>query len=198
MANLRPDRLIAWLLLAAACASAGAQDRANLPIQLKASSLDFDSQKGVVEYGAVTIVQGGITISADRAVTTGVDFEDSKWQFSGTVRITTPESALASDTAEVRFAGGEIQSAAVTGGPATFEQKRNEDLAQGRARRIDYDLKRGAVELAGDAWLTDGKTEITGEKLVYSTTNQRVVSQEQVLITIQPGEAAPDKPKPEP
>lgn len=198
MAALRPDRLIAWLLLAAACAGAGAQDRAELPIQLKASSLDFDSQKGVVEYGTVTITQGGIRISADRAVTTGVDFDDSKWQFSGTVRITTPESALASDTAEVRFAGGEIQSAAVTGGPATFEQKRDEDFARGRAIRIDYDLKRGTVELAGDAWLSDGKTEITGEKLVYSTANQRVVSQEQVVITIQPGEVAPDKPKPEP
>jgi len=198
MLNLRPERLIAWLLLAAASAGAGAQDRAELPIQLKASSLDFDSQKGVVEYGTVEITQGGIRISADRAVTTGVDFDDSKWQFSGTVRITTPESALASDTAEVRFAGGEIQSAAVTGGPATFEQKRNEDLAQGRARQIAYDLKRGTVELAGDAWLSDGKTEITGEKLVYSTANQRVISQEEVLITIQPGEAAPDRPKPEP
>ncbi len=198
MASLRPDRLIVWLLLAAASPVAGAQDRTSLPIQLKASSLDFDSQKGVVEYGAVTITQGGIKISADRAVTTGVDFEDSKWQFSGTVRITTPESALASDTAEVKFSGGEIQIAAITGGPATFEQKRNEDLAQGRARRIDYDLKRGTVELTGDAWLTDGKTEITGEKLVYSTANQRVVSQEQVLITIQPGEVAPDKAKPEP
>jgi lipopolysaccharide transport protein LptA len=198
MANLRPERLIAWLLLAAACAGAGAQDRAELPIQLKASSLDFDSQKGVVEYGLIEITQGGIRISADRAVTTGVDFDDSKWQFSGNVSITTPESALASDSAEVRFAGGEIQSAAVTGGPATFEQKRNADLAQGRATRIDYDLKRGTVELAGDAWLSDGKTEITGEKLVYSTANQRVVSQKEVLITIQPGEVAPDKPKPEP
>jgi lipopolysaccharide transport protein LptA len=201
MATLRPELLIVGLLLAAACAGAGAQDLAEQPIQLKASSLDFDSQKGVVEYGAVTITQGEIRISADRAVTTmttGVDFNDSKWQFSGTVRITTPESALASDTAEVRFAGGEIQSAAITGGPATFEQKRNEDLARGRAKRIDYDLKRGTVELAGDAWVTDGKTEITGEKLVYSTANQRVVSQEQVLITIQPGEVAPDKAKPEP
>lgn len=198
MATLRPDRLAIWLLLAGACAGAGAQERTDLPIQLKASSLDFDSQKGVVEYGAVLITQGEIRISADRAVTTGVDFDDSKWQFSGAVRITTPESAIASDTAEVKFAGGEIQSAAVAGGPATFEQKRDADLAQGRARRIDYDLKRGTVELSGDAWLSDGKTEITGEKLVYSTVNQRVVSQKQVLITIQPGEGAPEQPNPEP
>jgi lipopolysaccharide transport protein LptA len=109
-----------------------------------------------------------------------------------------PESALASDTARVRFAGGEIESASVTGAPATFEQKRRDEMAQGRAKRIDYDLKRGAVELAGEAWLSDGKTEITGETLVYSTTSQRVVSQQEVRITIQPGEPAPEQPKPDP
>ena len=199
MASSRPDRLLAALLLAAACAAAsGAQETAQLPIQLKASSLNFDSQKGIVEYGAVTITQGEIRISADHAVTNGVDFQDSKWQFSGTVRISMPDSALASDTAEVKFSGGAIQSAAITGTPATFEQKRKEELAQGRASRIDYDLRRGTVELDGDAWLSDGKTEITGEKLMYSTANQRVVSREQVLITIQPGERAPEKPKPQP
>ena len=98
----------------------------------------------------------------------------------------------------MRFAGGEIQSAAVTGEPATFEQRRKEEHAQGRANRIDYDLKRGAVELTGDAWLTDGKTEVTGATLVYSTVNQRVVSREPVVITIQPGEPAAEKPQPPP
>ena len=194
MAASRLDLLAAVLL--AACAGAHAQEREQMPIQLTASSLNFDSQKGVVEYGAVTITQGEIRITADRAVTTGVDFEDSRWQFSGTVRMSMPDSAIASDTAEVRFAGGEIQSATVTGAPATFEQERDQELAKGRANRIDYDLKRGTVELAGDAWLTDGKTEIIGETLVYSTTNQRVVSQKEVVITIQPGEKPQGQPKP--
>jgi lipopolysaccharide export system protein LptA len=198
MASSRPDRLLAALLLAVAAAGAAAQEREQLPIQLTASSLNFDSQKGVVEYGAVTITQGQIRITADRAVTTGVDFQDSTWQFSGTVRISMPESELASDTAEVKFASGEIQSAAVTGVPATFEQKRKDELARGRANRIDYDMMRGTVELAGDAWLSDGKTEITGATLVYSTANQRVVSREQVVITIQPGDPAPATPQPKP
>ena len=192
-----PGRLAAALLATCACVAAGAQEREQLPIQLTASSLSFDNQKGVVEYGAVTITQGQIRITADRAVTTGVDFEDSKWQFSGTVRITLPDSAIASDEAEVKFSGGEILSAAVTGAPATFEQKRKDELARGRANRIDYDMKRGSVELAGNAWLTDGKTEITGETLVYSTASQRVVSQKEVVITIQPGEQqAGGAPKP--
>ena len=114
------------------------------------------------------------------------------------MRISTPESEIASDTARVLFAGGEIQTASVTGAPATFEQRRKEQHAQGRANRIDYDLKRGAVELTGDAWLTDGKTEVTGATLVYSTVNQRVVSREPVVITIQPGEPPADKPQPPP
>ena len=97
----------------------------------------------------------------------------------------------------MKFARGEVQSASVTGAPATFEQKRKDELARGRANRIDYDMKRGSVELAGNAWLTDGKTEITGETLVYSTASQRVVSQKEVVITIQPGEQqAGGAPKP--
>jgi len=191
-------KLAAVALLAACAAAAAAQDREQLPIQLTASSLNFNSQKGVVEYGAITITQGGIRITADRAVTTGVDFEDSRWQFNGTVRITMPDASLASETADVKFAGGEIQSATVTGAPATFEQKRKDELARGRANRIDYDLKRGTAEFAGDAWLSDGKTELTGETLTYSTANQQVVSHQPVVITIQPGEAPQTKPKPQP
>jgi lipopolysaccharide transport protein LptA len=190
-------RSLAAAALLAACAVAAAQDREQLPIQLTADGgLRFDSQSGVVEYSDVTITQGQIRITAEQATTTGVAFDDSRWQFRGAVRISMPDASIASDTAEVRFAGGEIQSAAVTGAPATFEQKRKDELAQGRANRIDYDVKRGSVELAGDAWLSDGKTEITGETLVYSTANQRVVSQKQVVITIQPGEGDPDRPKP--
>jgi lipopolysaccharide transport protein LptA len=197
MASSRPEFLLAMLMAAAGTAAAAVEPREQLPIQLTASSLNYDSNKGVVEYGAVTITQGEVRITADSAVTTGVNFDDSNWKFQGTVRISMPDGALASDTADVRFARGEVERASVTGAPATFEQKRKDELAQGRADRIDYDLKRGTVELTGSAWLSDGKTEITGETLVYSTANQAVVSQKEVVITIQPGEAANESKKPE-
>ena len=182
----------------ATAAAAAAQDREQLPVQVEARSSDFDYQNGVLKFDAITITQGAVKITAERAVATGLDFKDSSWEFSGTVRITMPDSTLASDSARVKFSAGEISSAAVTGAPATFEQRRKDEQAQGRAKRIDYDLKRGTVELAGDAWLSDGKTELTGETLVYSTANQRVVSREPVVITIQPGEAPQTKPKPQP
>jgi lipopolysaccharide transport protein LptA len=197
MASSRPELLLALLMAAAGTAAAAVEQREQHPIQLTASSLNYDSNKGVVEYGAVTITQGEVRITADSAVTTGVNFDDSNWKFQGTVRISMPDGALASDTADVRFARGEVASASVTGAPATFEQKRKDELAQGRADRIDFDMKRGTVELTGSAWLSDGKTEITGETLVYSTANQAVVSKKEVVITIQPGEAANEKKKPE-
>jgi lipopolysaccharide transport protein LptA len=187
-------RNLAFTALAAVALVAAAQEpeRDQLPIKVEARSSDFDYQKGVLVFDGITISQGEIRITAERAVASGLDFEDSRWEFDGTVRISMPESTLASDTARVRFAKGEIQSATVTGGPATFEQRRDQELAQGRANRIDYDLGRGAVELAGDAWLSDGRTEITGTTLVYSTISQRVVSRQQVVITINPNERAPE------
>lgn len=196
MAASRPELLLATLLLAAAVA--GAQERAELPIQLNASTTDFDYQNGRLKFGAITITQGEVKITAERAEATGLDFKDSSWEFSGTVRITMPEAALASDSARVRFSGGVIATAMVAGAPATFQQQREDQLAQGRALRIDYDLQRGTVELDGDAWLSDGKTEMTGGKLVYSTANQRVVSRDPVTITIQPNEPPVVQPDPEP
>lgn len=188
---------LAAIALFAACTAAAAQEREQLPIQLEARSQDLDFQKGVLKFDTVTITQGQVRITAERAVANGLDFKDSAWEFSGSVRISMPESTLASDTAEVKFAGGEVASAVVTGTPATFTQQREGQQSEGRANRIDYDLQRGTVEFSGDAWLKDGRNEVTSETLVYSTATQRVISKEPVVITIQPGEAAPEKPKPD-
>lgn len=189
MASSTP-RIAAALVACVACAAgAAAADRSRLPIKVEAKASDFDYKNNVLVFDEITISQGEIRIVAKRAEASGLNFEDSRWQFSGAVQITMPDSAMASDTARVRFAGGEIQSATVTGAPATFEQVRKDQQAHGRANRIDYDLGRGTVELAGDAWLSDGRNEITGATLVYSTGTQRVISDQQVVITIQPKSA---------
>lgn len=183
---------IAVLLTAAAGAlAAQTPDRSQLPIKLEAESTDFDTQNGLFVFNSVMIAQGDVRITAERAVASGLGFEDSRWEFTGKVQIKMPESGVASDLAKVRFGGGEVQSATVTGNPATFEQRREKDLTQGRANRIDYDLQRGTVEFAGDAWLSDGRNEVAGATLVYSTVNQRVISNKPVVITIQPGDPTP-------
>ena len=102
-----------------------------LPIELKASSLDFTARKAWSKYDAVTITQGGIRITAERAVASGLDFEDSNWEFSGMSESRRPSRRSRATRRDVRFAGGEIQSAAVTGSPATFEQRRKEGACAG-------------------------------------------------------------------
>lgn len=183
--------IIATAFAAALGPAAQAQDRDQLPIKVEARSSDFDTQNNVLVFKEITIAQGDIRITAERAVASGLDFEDSSWEFSGSVSITDAEAGLASDAARVRFAGGEVQSATVTGSPAKFQQRRKDELTQGRANRIDYDLSRGTVELAGDAWLSDGRNEVTGATLVYSTGTQRIISDKPVVFTINPS----DKPK---
>lgn len=193
MASLHPKAIVA-AALACALGAADAQDRNQLPIKVEARSSDFDYEAGKLVFNEITIVQGGIRITAQRAVASGLDFEDSGWEFGGSVSITMPESSLASEVARVRFGGGEVQSATVTGAPATFMQRREEQLTQGRANRIDYDLQRGTVELAGDAWLSDGRNEVAGATLVYSTVTQRVISDKPIVLTINPRETPAEAP----
>lgn len=186
-----PRAAIAATMSVALGLPALADDREKLPIKVEARSSTFDIQNNVLVFNEITIAQGAIRIAAQRAVASGLDFEDSSWEFSGSVSITDADAGLASDVARVRFAGGEVQSATVTGTPATFQQRRKEQLTQGSANRIDYDLGRGTVELAGNAWLTDGRNEVAGATLVYSTETERIISDKPVVFTIKPS----DKPK---
>jgi lipopolysaccharide transport protein LptA len=189
-----PRAAIAAALSLALGLPALAQDRGQLPIKVEARSSDFDYQNNVLVFNEITIAQGDIRISAQRAIASGLDFEDSTWEFSGGVSIADADAGLASDAARVRFAGGEVQSATVTGSPATFQQRRKEQLTQGRANRIDYDMGRGTVELAGNAWLTDGRNEVAGATLVYSTETERIISDKPVVFTINPSDKPREKP----
>lgn len=190
---------IALLALGAAAAQA-AEPRTALPIDVEAESTDFDYRHGVLVFLKVRITQGESTVAADRATATGLEFVDSRWQFEGSVRIHAEGGQLASDAATVRFVNNEIAGAEVSGQPATFSQTRGERLAEGRAERIDYDLATGRVRLAGAAWLSDGRNEITGSTLVYSLRDERVLAEageqrgQPVRITINPRSPPGDEP----
>ncbi|NJO13316.1 MAG: hypothetical protein HC872_07480, partial [Gammaproteobacteria bacterium] len=76
---------------------------------------------------------------------------------------------------------------------ASFEQKlENGDTARGRADDIEYDFDEATVRLSRDAYLTDGRNDISGETLVYSIRDERVLANaeeqgdERVHITINP------------
>ncbi|KPJ81647.1 MAG: hypothetical protein AMJ58_04150 [Gammaproteobacteria bacterium SG8_30] len=209
MAASSPSPALAALLLAVLPATSDAQpSRATLPISVEADSSDFDYRNGVLVFRRIRVTQGDASVAADLATATGLEFQNSEWQFDGSVRIVAEGGTLESDTAVVRFRDNEIAFAQVTGDPATFSQQRGEQRAEGRAARIEYQLTTGRIRLTGGAWLSDGRNEITGSTLVYSMSEERIVAEaaeqggEPVRITINPqsppGEPPPAEAPPEP
>jgi lipopolysaccharide export system protein LptA len=203
-----PSRpLCALLLLGSLCtgAAAAAPYDAQAPINLEAASSDFDYRNNTLLFRRVKITQGTLTVEAQEASATGLEFVNSQWTLKGQVRITVSDGKLTSDSATVSFKDNQIVHAQVRGGPATFEQRleKGNQLAQGRAESIEYDVRNGTVQLAGQAWLSDGQNEIRGSKLIYDIGRQRVAANPGetepggVRITINPKEPVGQK-KPEP
>lgn len=176
---------------AAATPTGAVRDQA---VTLDAASSDVDYRTNTVNFRDVIITQGTTRVVADAARADGLNFENATWNFSGNVRISVDGGSLRSSEAVVNFSRNRITRATITGTPAEFEQRRTDsaDVARGRAGRIEYDVPAGTVTLSSDAWLTDGRNEISGRELVYSVREQRVQAQARpgdagrVRITIRP------------
>lgn len=175
--------------------TAQAQPVAGTPLPITMDALGgggYDYKTGKATFREVTITQGKFRIRAFIANANGYVFDNSNWQFEGSVIIEAPDGTLSGDSASVRFLNDRIQSAELEGTPATFERKDVTRQVNGRARRIDYDFGPGTLKLTGDAWVSDGENEIMGSTLVYSIPEQRLLADaaeqggKPVRITIQP------------
>ena len=181
-----------------------------LPITVDAASSEVDYRTNTVVLSEVKISQGAMTVQADHAHASGLNFANSRWTFDGHVRIDAePRGNLRADQAVVEFRDNRILRATATGKPAQFEQPRgdSQQMAHGHADEIVYDVNEGTVRLSNNAWLSDGTNEISGPLLVYNIRAQRVQaaaqpgSDQRVHITIQPQNvpaAPPGKTRTEP
>jgi len=186
MVKLFPEPLPRGLLIGVAVAAAllgsaaGAgtvakddkTDRSKVPILLDAGSTDIDSKSHLVylRHG-VKITQGDISVSADDAQATGLDFNNTKWTFTGKVHIRAESQGdLHSDKANVDFSNNVLTHAVVTGSPAQFEQTQSTTgtLAKGHASNIDYDVVAGTITLRGDAFLFDGPQKMDAPSITYN------------------------------
>jgi lipopolysaccharide transport protein LptA len=169
-------------------------------ISLDAQSSELDYKNNNLIFRKVRITQGNMSVAADQAQATGLDFENSRWVFRGNVKITMDQGQLTADEAEITFAKKLLSKAVVHGNPAAFEQRiaKTGKLAQGRAETIEYDVSKGVVHLSKSAWLSDGQNEIRGESLKYNVLAQNIVAEaseqgsQRVHIIITP----PANPKP--
>jgi len=185
---------ITWLACAPADLQAAGPRRSDLPISLQAASSDFDYRNNTLRFRQVQVTQGNVSVAADEADATGLNFENSSWTFRGNVRIEVEGGSLSSNEANVTFVNNQIERAVISGAPATFEHQLtdSDELARGSAATIQYEFASGTVRLTQDAYLTDGRNDIRGQTLVYSIGEQRVLANageqgdERVRITINP------------
>jgi lipopolysaccharide transport protein LptA len=151
----------------------------------KTAPISVDASSSVVDYGThhlilrnVVISQNDLRVTAERADATGLDFQDSRWIFTGDVHLSSEfRGKLDSDQAVVQFHDNQIQSAVATGHPAQFEQTDSSTgvLARGHADDIQYAVAAGTIRLTTDAWLKYGDNdEITAPVLVYNIKAQRL------------------------
>jgi len=168
------------------------------PISYDASSMDADVKTHVMHLKDVTITYGKMTVRADRALATAGDFKNSRWTFDGNVRINAePSGNLRSDEAIVEFEDNQLIRATATGNPAEFDQQRagSDMIARGHADQIVYEVGAGTVRLSNDAWVTDGRNDISGPVIVYSLREEHVEAttspgtDKRVHVTLSPNDA---------
>lgn len=151
--------------------------QAALPIDLDATSSEFDRRNNRLVFQNLHITQGTLSITADVAEATRLDFDNSKWLFRGNVIIDNQGARAFCDDAELTFVGHELMSATLRGSPARFEQQRPDaQLTEGRAEVMDYDVAGAVIRLSRNAWLSDGANELTGERIAYDLRRKYVTA----------------------
>jgi lipopolysaccharide export system protein LptA len=158
----------AWIALVTALAGASLPavtlalpEDADQPIHIRADRAQVDRQAQTIVYrGSVQVDQGTMRVRADEMT---IEYEDQR-----VVRIT------------------------AQGQPARYQQELEEDQGQVRAdaRIIVYNLQQEQLQLQGEAFLTQGGNEITGELIRYDIVAGRVDAEageeEPVRVTVQP------------
>ena len=169
-----------FALIAVALAGLGAARPPTLPRQkytfdATSSEINYKTQTGV--FKNIKISQGKVTVFADRAHAIGIGDPNGQWTLIGKVRVhAPPHGNLSSDRAVVRVHNQRVTEVTVTGSPAHFSQqgKAPRQLTEGHADEIVYDVTAGTVDLNRDAWLSDGRNQISGPQIRYNILKDRI------------------------
>jgi len=149
-----------------------------LPINLDADSSEFDRKNNALFFRGLHITQGIFGIEADEATAAKLDFENSRWIFTGNVVIESEDAKAYSDRAEVLFQEHQVKNAIMHGEPVRFAQVSTETgkKTEGHANVMEYDLASGVIRMSEDAWLSDGANEVSGNRISYDLISEYITA----------------------
>jgi lipopolysaccharide transport protein LptA len=159
--------------------AAAQETNLQLPISVDADFFNYDGKTSMLTYRGLKLTQGNIGIQADIGRGSSLDFEDSVWEFSGNVLIEVQDGHIECDSANLKFAGYQLQWAEIKGAPATFEMQRPESdaVTYAEAGKLQYDFANGVVEFSDNARISEGGNQISSNYLVYDIKEQRINAQ---------------------
>jgi lipopolysaccharide transport protein LptA len=174
-----PVITIAVVCLLNAAAVTAQEEDLRLPISLDADATDYDGKSSMLMFRGLRLSQGDLGIQADEGRASKLDFEDSVWHFAGNVIIDVENGHIESDVADLTFTGHQLETAIITGAPATFEMQRpdTDEITYAEAGRLDYDFSTGVVAFSEQATITEGGNQISSNYLVYNIKEQRINAQ---------------------
>jgi lipopolysaccharide export system protein LptA len=189
-----PGAAALMLLMSPSLATAQIVDLDRLPWTIDSETMSFDGKTSTIIYTGLQFSQGQISIEADEGRATTREQENSTWQFSGNVVIDLNNGHIECESAELQFAGSVLNTATVTGKPATFELTRTDadDVTYAEAGNLKYDVVRGIIEFSEQAKITESGNEISSNFLVYNILERRInadssgVGDDRVRITYTP------------
>jgi lipopolysaccharide export system protein LptA len=128
------------------------------PIELEADSSEIDHKNNHLVFHNVRIQQGEMSIRAELAQGSNLEFAEAEWVFTGRVQIESTGAKLDAQQATINFHNHRIRRANLEGAPVAFEQTRPGAPAptRGHANRIEYDFDAQVLRLSGAAWLSEG------------------------------------------
>ncbi|MEO7387466.1 MAG: lipopolysaccharide transport periplasmic protein LptA [Gammaproteobacteria bacterium] len=155
-----------------------AQPDATLPIDLDANFSELDRRNNRLIFRQLKIRQGTLAIAADEATADPADFENSVWVFTGNVSVDNAGTKTTCDHAELTFRDNKLRKALLTGQPARFSQPgtAGNPPTEGRGERLEFNLDASTILMAGEAFLSDGKNQISGSRIAYDLQRQVVTA----------------------
>lgn len=209
-----PALLLAGLVCALTFAAAGAAEKpllppvpelkapdSTLPIDLDAAFSELDRRNNRLIFRQLNVRQGTLAIKADEATADPADFTNSVWVFTGNVSIRNAGTEASSDHAELVFRDNRLRKATLRGQPARFSQAGTggKPATEGHGQLLEYNVEAATIELLNNAFLSDGKNEISGNRIAYDLRREVVTAgtseggQVRMRITPQSGKPAPEK-----
>ena len=167
------------LVLASGLASdAQEAGRDTQELVLESGPLAFDGETNLFRIKAPRIRRGDLSITADEAVATGVEFDAaSEWRFTGHVRIEVGTAVLNAESAVFTFEQGRPSRGELEGAPVVFSDvDEKQRSVTGNAQKMSYDYVARTLRLTDGAWVRLDKREIRGCDLIYDFAAERVTS----------------------